>query len=87
MRRIRDEAVEVGREVGRYQGVLQVDEWLNDLLALVGGEEGIEGKRVRVISLRVLRGTAAWLRHNNLEFSSLSSYTGNLIRALEQWKV
>ena len=90
VRRLRDEALEVGREVGRYEEILEANQWLSELLALVRGEENVEGKRVRVITLLVLRGTAVWLKHNdanNLRFSSLSFATGNLIRELEQWKV
>jgi len=90
VRRLRDEALEIGREVGRYEEILEANQWLSELLALVRGEENVEGKRVRVITLLVLRGTAVWLKHNdanNLRFSSLSFATGNLIRELEQWKV
>jgi len=89
-RRLKDEAMEVGKEVGRCEEILQVNEWLKELLALVQGEENLEGKRVRVIVLRILRGTAVWLKHNtgeNLIFSSLLSATEELIRELEQWKV
>jgi hypothetical protein len=88
--RLKDEALEVGKEVGRHEGILQVNEWLNELLALVRGEESLEGKRVRVIVLLVLRGAAAWLKHNkgeNLVFSPLLSTAESLIRELEQWKV
>jgi len=51
------------------------------------GEESVEGKQVRALTSRVLRGTALWLRQHNLESSSLSFYTGKLIGELEQWKV
>lgn len=88
--RLRDEAVEVGREVGRYEGILQVNEWLNELLALIRGEESVAAKRVRVIILSVLRGAAVWLKHyeaDNVGFSTISFATNNLIRELEQWKV
>ena len=88
--RLKDEALKVGKEIGRYEEILQVNEWLNELVALVRGEENLESKRVRVIVLLVLRGAAAWLKHNeadNLRFSPLLSTTENLIRELEQWKV
>ncbi len=85
-----DEAVKVGKEVGRCEEALQANRWLSELLALVQGEESIEGRRVRVIVLLLLRGTAAWLKHNessNLAVSSLSFTVENLIREVEQWKV
>ena len=90
VRRLKDEAVEVGKEIGRYEEMLQANQWLSELLALVRGEESIEGKRVRAIVLLVLRGTAAWLKHNeanNLAVSTLSFTLENLIREVEQWKV
>ena len=88
--RLKDEAVEVGKEIGRYEGILESNEWLNELLALVRGEESVEGKRVRVIVLLVLRGVAVWVKHNEadiLRFSDLPFTLESLIRELEQWKV
>jgi len=90
VRQLRDEALEVGKEVGRYEQMLQAKQWLSELLALVQGDENIEGKQVRVIVLSVLRGVAAWLKcHSSESFlvSSLSSATDRLVRELEQWKV
>lgn len=90
VRRLRDEALEVGKEVGRYEGIVEANEWLNGLLGLVRGEESLEGKRVRVIMLPVLRGAAVWLKHNkrdNLLFSPMLSAAENLVRELEQWQV
>ncbi len=90
VRRLRDEALEVGREVGRYEQMLQANQWLSELLSLVRGEESLEGKRVRVIILSVLRGASVWLKHyeaDNVGFSTISFATNNLIRELEQWKV
>ena len=88
--RLRDEAMEVGREVGRCEGILQLNEWLNELMALVRGEDGVEGKRVRVIALSVIRAVGIWLkRQQNYapSFMSLSLTTERLISQLEQWKV
>ena len=88
--RLKDEAVGVGKEIGRYQEILQVNEWLNELLALIKGEESVADKRVRTIALLVVHSIAAWLKHNaadNLRFSTLLSATEKLIRELEQWKV
>ncbi len=88
--RLRDETLEVGKEVGRYEEMLQANQWLTELLAIVQGDEGIEGKRIRVIVLLVLRGAAAWLKQHSSEshtLSSLSYATDSLARELEQWKV
>jgi len=90
VRRLRDEAIEVGSEVGRYQGMLQVSEWLNELTALVRGEEGIEGARVRIIVLSVVRALRNWLKHQDsysLQFTCLSLTAEQLISELETWEV
>ena len=88
IRRLRDEAVDVGREVGRYEGILQVNEWLNDLTALVRGEEDIEGKWVRIIVLSVVRALHIWLkRQSSLSYTLLPVTVENLISELERWEV
>jgi predicted nucleic acid-binding Zn-ribbon protein len=90
VQRLRDEALEVGKEVGRYQCIVEVNRWLNELLSLARGEENIEGKRVRVIALLILRGIAAWLKRyesDDIGVSTISLTADNLIKELEQWKV
>jgi len=87
---LRDQSLEVGKEVGRYEGMLEVNEGLNELMALIRGEESVEGGRVRVVALPVLRGMAVWIKSHSKEsltMSSLSSATDRLVRELEQWKV
>jgi len=88
VRRLRDEAMEVGKDVGRYEGILKSCEWLDELLALVRGEENVEGKRVRIIALLVVRALHTWLkRRDSLSFTFLPHTVENLISELEQWKV
>ena len=89
IRRLRDEAIEVGSEVGRYQGMLEVSQWLNEVTALVRGDEGIEGARVRIIVLSVVRALRNWLKHQDsysLQFTSLSLTAESLTSELEAWK-
>ncbi|MBE9501287.1 MAG: helix-turn-helix domain-containing protein [Chloroflexi bacterium] len=88
VRRLRDEAMEVGKDVGRYEGILQSCEWLNELLTLVRGEENVEGKRVRIIALLVIRALYTWLkRQDSLSLTLLPLTVETLISELEQWKV
>ena len=88
IRRLKDEAVDVGKEVGRCEGILQSSEWLNELLALVRGEENVEGKRVRIIALLVVRALHIWLkRQDSLSLTLLPLTIETLIRELEQWKI
>jgi len=88
IRRLRDEAVDVGKEVGRCEGTLQSSQWLNELSALVRGEEEIEGKRVRIIVLSVVRALHIWLKcQHSLSYTLLPVTVENLISELERWKV
>ena len=88
VQRLRDGAMELGKEVGRYEGILKSCEWLDELLALVRGEENIEGKRVRTIALLVVRAVHVWVkRQDSLSFALLPHTIETLINELEQWKV
>ncbi len=88
VQRLRDEAMEVGKDVGRYEGILKSCEWLDELLALVRGEENIAGKRVKIISLLVVRALHTWLkRQGSLSFTLLLYAVETLISELERWKV
>jgi len=89
MSRLRYETLEVGKEIGKYEATLQANQWLKELLALVQGDESVDGKRVRAIALLVLRGIAACLKHNkvnNVTISSLLYSTENLIKEFERWQ-
>ena len=87
---LRDQSLEVGKEVGRHQAMLEANAWLKELLALIRGEPGTEAKQVKVIALLVARGIRGWLKvqdkYSDIS-TSLSIATDNLIRHLEQWKV
>jgi len=60
VRRLRDEAIEVGKDMGRYEGILKSYEWLDELPALMLREDNVEGKRVKVIALSVTRALHVW---------------------------
>lgn len=88
IRRLKDEAVNVGREVGQYEGIVKSYEWLNELLTLVQGEENIAGDRVKVIALLVVRALHTWLkRQSSLSYTLLPHTAELLIGELERWKV
>jgi transposase len=88
VQRLRDEAMEVGKDVGRYEGILKSCDWLDELLALVRGEENIAGKRVKIISLLVVRALYTWSkRQDSLSYTLLPHAVEALISELERWKV
>jgi chromosome segregation ATPase len=88
VQRLRDEAIEVGKDVGRYEGILKSCEWLDELLTLVQGKENIAGKRVKVIALLVVRAIHTWSkRQDSLSYTLLPHALETLIGELERWKV
>jgi predicted nucleic acid-binding Zn-ribbon protein len=88
VQRLRDEAVEVGREIGRYEGILKSCEWLDELLTLVQGKENIAGERVKVIALLVVRAIHTWMkRQESISYTLLQHTLETLIDQLERWNV
>jgi len=88
IQRLANKTIEVGKDIGRYEGILKSCEWLDELLALVRGEEEIEGNRVRVIALLLVRSVATWLkRHDSHSMTLLPVTAENLISELERWRL
>ena len=87
IQRLVNKTIEVGKDIGRYEGILKSCEWLDELLALVRGEEGIAGERVRIIALLVVRALQTWVkRQHSLSLTLLPVTLENLVSALERWK-
>jgi len=87
---LKDEAMETGQEIGRYQGIVEVNEWLIDILALIKGDEGLEAMKVRAILLRLLRGAQPWMKHNAMKTGVHQNPLKTielLIMEIEGWQV
>jgi len=88
IQRLVNKTIEVGKDIGRYEGMLKSCEWLDELLALVRGEENLAGERVRIIALLVVRGLHTWVkRQQSLSLTLLPVTVENLINELERWKL
>ncbi len=88
LQHVRDQALEVGKEIGRYEGLVQANAWLVELQSLVRGEDSPKAHRVRIILLLVLRGAHSWMKRNPRTAGSVTPVytTGRLIGELEQWR-
>ena len=90
MQHIKDQAFDIGKEVGRYEGIVEANDWLVDLFALMKGEENLEAMKVRAILLLVIRGAQPWMKRNQEKTgmnSSISQALALLVGGLEQWQV
>lgn len=84
--RIRDESIEVGKAIGQYQTVLQENQWLNELLAMMKGES-IQSGRFKAIVLPVARGINDWLQsQKSPDITPLSIQARQLVWEFEKWQ-
>lgn len=90
MQHIKDRALETGREVGRYEGIIEANDWLMDLHSLVKGEESLEAMKVRAILLSITRGAQPWFKRYQEKTgmnSSISQTLVLLVGGLELWQI
>jgi len=90
VRRLRDETVNVGKEIGRLEQIIQTNQWLTSLLSLVRGAEDVEAKQVKVIVLPILRAFETWLKckgAHDFKSSILLIHLQSLLSEVEKWEV
>jgi hypothetical protein len=85
---LRDQTLEVGKEIGRYETIVKENEWLLELLSLAQGRDDLKTGRIKVILLRVLRGAYSVMKVAPFQvgFNSPTYATGQLIEVLEKWE-
>ncbi len=86
---LREKALEAGNEIGRYETIVEINDWLRQLTALVNGDSNVNGEQVRTIGLLILRAISAWLNRQPDKFGMLSQLKARVattIEAMEQWK-
>lgn len=90
VQRLRNQALGLGKKLGHFEAVVQSNQWLRELLALVKGDDNVSSGQVRVIGLIVLRGMSAWLNQHPSDVGSsqlLRAKISAAVEELERWKV
>ncbi len=90
MQHVKDQTFDIGKEVGRYEGIVEANHWLVDLFALMKGDESLNPTQVRAILLPVIRGVQPWMKHNQEKVgmtSTIPQALALLVGGLEQWQV
>jgi uncharacterized protein (DUF3084 family) len=88
--RLRAQALELGQQVGHYDAMVEANQSLQTIVALVKGNGSTTAADVRVVALAVLRGVKNWMQQSQSQTSlpySLAPQLDVVIRELEQWKV
>jgi chromosome segregation ATPase len=83
-----DQALEIGKDLGRFDETVESNQWLIALKGLVKGES-IDQSEVRQIGIVVLRGMQTYLVTDTSDYGSpslLKLQIDNLIEALVRWK-
>ena len=89
MNKLRDQALQVGKELGQLNEMIESNKWLRDLRALIKGDEAVDPSQVRVLGITVLQGILSWLDQGHEDKDSpylLRVSISNLVGELERWK-
>ena len=87
---IKDQTFDIGKEVGKYEGIVEANQWLMNLNSLVKGEENLNPTQVRAILLLVMHGSQSWTKRNQEKVgvnSTIPQALALLVEGLEQWQV
>ena len=87
--KLRDQALELGKELGQFQEAIESSKWLKGLQSLLRDDEEVELSQVRVLGMTVLRCIQSRLDQAYKDSGSqsfLRASINNLIGGLEGWK-
>jgi len=88
IRKLTSQALKLGQEFGRYDAMVEANQWLQTLLALTKGDGSAPAMEVRTVGLVVLRGVKGWLHQNESQASlpaALMLGLNSAIEELERW--
>ena len=87
--KLRDQSLTLGKNLGQLTEIIEANEWLRSLQALVRNDNSVEPEKVRAIALMVLRGIHDWLEsnyHDDYSLSLLKMSISNVISEVGKWK-
>jgi hypothetical protein len=85
---LKDKALELGTEMGKIENLIEANEWIVVLDALVKGKDSASAGQLRAIALTITRAISAWLEAkymNDPNSSPVRSLMSNAAWELEQW--
>jgi len=87
--KLKNQALQLGKELGQFNEMIESNKWLKGLQALAKGDDEVEPEQVRVIGITVSHAMITWLDHHSQDSGIpwlLRSSISNLIGELERWK-
>jgi predicted nucleic acid-binding Zn-ribbon protein len=89
VRKLTSESFQLGQELGRHNAIVEANQWLETLVALVKGGSVTSAGDVRAVGLAVLRGLKVWMEQNPsqlLQAHVLPMQVNAAMGELERWK-
>lgn len=83
---IKNQALEVGQELGHFSGVIEANAWLRTMAALIKGDTTASPAEVRAVVLAVVLGLRCYVQHQGTPSYPLTTHLNNVIQELQQWK-
>ncbi len=86
---LKNQALQLGKELGQFNAMVESNKWLKGLQALINGDKEVEPDQIRIIGITVMKASLSWLEHHyqdNTTPHMLRSLISNLISEFERWK-
>ena len=83
---LRNQTLELGKELGHFSGIVEANGWLRTLATLIKGDASASAAEVRIAALAVLHGLKSYAQHKQGTSSYLlSTYLDNVIQEVHRW--
>jgi L-serine deaminase len=84
---IKNQALEVGQELGHFSGVIEASAWLRTMAALIKGDTTASPAEVRAVVLAVMLGLRSYMQHKGTPSYPLTTQLNNVIQELGKWNL
>jgi hypothetical protein len=85
VRQLKADSIQVGQEIGQYEGILKEGEWVKKLTELIHGGDSINAKDVKTIALLVNQNISVWLEQHNMNSPDTGLLAINTKKFLEEF--
>jgi len=85
VRQLKEDSIQVGQEIGQYEGILKEGEWVKKLTELIHGGDSINAKDVKTIALLVNQNISVWLEQHNMNSPDTGLLAINTKKFLEEF--
>ncbi len=88
MQQIKNQSLSAGYQIGQINAAIETNEWINDLISLVRGDDEINMKKIRAVMISLLNALTLWIQRDQGQVQKPYLLITHLINAkgeLEKW--